>query len=75
MRDENFKKVNFDTGFIDRYPELLKPTSEELDLPLIAAGLAIDTMEESANTNKASKPDSNWKTHARQLGVSRNYTL
>ncbi|NIT12708.1 MAG: acetyl-CoA carboxylase biotin carboxylase subunit [Candidatus Dadabacteria bacterium] len=75
MRDENFKKVKFDTGFIERYPQLLKPTTEELDLPLIAAGLAVETMEQSDIANKASKPQSNWKAHARRLGVSRNYML
>ncbi|TDI95542.1 MAG: acetyl-CoA carboxylase biotin carboxylase subunit [Deltaproteobacteria bacterium] len=74
MKDENFKKVNFDTGFIEKYPQLLSPTSEELDLPLIAAGLAIETMD-AQNNNKSSKPNSKWKSHARKLGVSRNYML
>ncbi|NIP37799.1 MAG: acetyl-CoA carboxylase biotin carboxylase subunit [Candidatus Dadabacteria bacterium] len=75
MRDENFRKVNFDTGFIDKYPELLKPTTEELDLPLIAAALAVETMEQQEGAGTSSKPDSKWKSLARQMGVSRNYIL
>lgn len=74
MRDENFKKGKFDTGFIEKYPDLLSPASEELNLPLIAAALA----EESAiseNKNAKSKAVSNWKSHARRLSVSRNYLL
>ena len=75
MKDENFRKVKFDTGFIERYPELLKPTSEEIDLPLIAAGLSIETMDAENKSTSSKQPDSKWKTHARQLGVSRNYLL
>lgn len=75
MDDENFKSVKFDTGFIERYPELLKPAEPDIELPLIAAGLAVDTMEKSETESKSAKKDSNWKSHARLLGVSRNYML
>ncbi len=74
MKDNNFRKGKFDTGYIDRNQSLLSPNQKNIDIPLIAAAIAQETME-SDDKYKTQRKTSNWKSHARRLAVSRNYTL
>lgn len=70
MNNDEFRKGKIDTGFIERHPELLKPSAVEIEPALIAAALAMNSSEYAAQA--AQKPASNWKLFGRRLGVSRS---
>jgi acetyl-CoA carboxylase biotin carboxylase subunit len=70
----DFRKGEFDTGFIDRWlreREPQKPASQtERDLALIAAALA-DALETPAPPETVSPTASAWKTYGRTRGLRR----
>lgn len=70
MNNNEFRKGKIDTGFIERHPELLKPSVVEIEPALIAAALAMHSSE--CASQAAQKPASNWKLFGRRLGVSRS---
>jgi acetyl-CoA carboxylase, biotin carboxylase subunit len=70
MSDDEFRKGKIDTGFIERHPELLKPSSLETEPALIAAALSMYNSESVSQA--AQNPASNWKLSGRRLGVSRS---
>ncbi|HKQ32084.1 MAG TPA: acetyl-CoA carboxylase biotin carboxylase subunit [Thermodesulfobacteriota bacterium] len=70
MNNEEFRKGKIDTGFIERHPELLKPTVLDIEPALITAALSMSSAESAAQT--AQKPASNWKLFGRRSGVSRS---
>lgn len=74
MRDEEFKKADIDTGFIERHSELLTSNSAKTEPALIAAALAMNNSTPESR-DSVGKPTSNWKLLARRLGVSRNSLL
>ena len=74
MRDDEFKKADIDTGFIERHPELLTSNSAKPEPALIAAALAMNNSTPESRES-GGKPTSNWKLLARRLGVSRNSLL
>jgi len=69
MNNEDFRSGKLDTGFIDKHPELL--TAEEVDIEpaVIAAALAVDDVEETAETS-GKAPQSNWKVLGRKAALS-----
>ena len=74
LDDDNFKKGEFDTGFIDRWlreRDSRKPASEaERDLALIAAILA-DQSQVPASAETMTPTASAWKTSGRIRGLRR----
>lgn len=68
MRDEEFKKADIDTGFIERHPELLTSNSVKTEPALIAAALAMNNSTPESR-DSVGKPTSNWKLLARRLSV------
>jgi len=70
MQNEEFRKGDIDTAFIERHPELLKPPTMDIESALVAAALA---MRNSDNESEmiGLKPVSNWKLFSRKLGVTR----
>lgn len=73
MGNEEFRKGEIDTGFIERHQELLKPAEVDIEPVLIAAALA---MNNSAGPEQAEqRPVSNWKLYGRKLGVSGGQVL
>lgn len=75
MENEEFKNADFDTGFIERHPELLTPENDGIEPALIAAAICIDKFQQPDKADGLAKPTSNWKLMARRLGVSRNSIL
>jgi acetyl-CoA carboxylase biotin carboxylase subunit len=75
MENEEFKKADIDTGFIERHPELLTPLEDKIDSALIAAAISIEEFQQKDEGDGLAKPVSNWKLLARKLGVSRNSML
>jgi acetyl-CoA carboxylase, biotin carboxylase subunit len=74
MANNEFKKGAIDTGFIERNPDTLKPTSIDIEPALVAA--AIGMREASHDTEKTKyRPASNWKLFSRKLGITRNNML
>ncbi len=69
MSDEEFRQGKFDTGFIERHPELLKPGEVKTETVLIAAALAMYSSN-SKDEKASQKPASSWKLYGRRLGVS-----
>ena len=70
MNNDEFRKGKIDTGFIERHPELLKPSVIEIEPALIAAALSMNSSENAGQTPQ--KPASNWKLFGRRSGVSRS---
>jgi len=70
MNNEEFRKGKIDTGFIERHPELLKPSVLEIEPALITAALSMNSAESAVQT--AQKPVSNWKLFGRRSGVTRS---
>lgn len=75
MENDEFKKADIDTGFIERHPELLTPDDNERDTTLIAAAISIEEFQKPEVGDGAVKPVSNWKLLARKLAVSRGSML
>lgn len=71
MDNEEFIRGEFDTGFIERHPELLSPSLDKIKPALIAAAITMrnSTREVSA---PGQAPVSNWKLLSRKFAVSRN---
>lgn len=69
MDNEEFIRGKFDTGFIERHPELLKSNGDGINLALIAAALAARNSTKESETSKQAQV-SNWKLFARKLAVS-----
>ncbi len=74
MENEEFIRGEIDTGFIERHPELLPPSLEDIEPALIAAALAMRNSTKEVETSKQA-PASNWKLLSRKLAVSRNPLL
>lgn len=71
MDNDDFKKALIDTGFIERNPELLKPSSgNSMESALIAAALCVNSFQSSGKDS--AEPVSNWKLMSRKFAVSRN---
>jgi len=68
MNNEEFRQGKFDTGFIERHPELLIPGKVDIEPALIAAALAVEDGEETIESDKG--PQSNWKLLGRKAGLS-----
>jgi len=75
MQNDEFRKADIDTGFIERHPELLTPDTDNIESSLIAAAICIDNFQEKGQDTGAGKPTSNWKILSRRLGVSRNMMI
>jgi pyruvate carboxylase len=75
MQNDEFKKAEIDTGFIERHPELLTPMTDDIESSLIAAAICIDNFQEKGQDTGTGKPTSNWKIFSRRLGVSRNMMI
>ncbi len=73
MGDDEFRKGKIDTGFIERHPELLKPSAAGTEKALIAAALSMSSSERT--DTQSQKPASNWKLFGRRSGVSRSPSL
>ncbi len=77
MENEEFIKGEFDTGFIDRHPELLSPSvdTRNLESALIAAAVAMkdSTKKEEGKTEQG--PVSYWKLFSRKIAVMRNQLI
>lgn len=74
MGNEEFRKAEIDTGFIDRHPELLVPGEIDSEVLLAASAVAMegDPGEVSRGSPEAS---SGWKSFARKIAVSGNPLL
>ncbi len=70
MDNDEFRKGKIDTGFIERHPELLKPSAAGTEKALIAAALSMSSSERADTLSQ--KPASNWKLFGRRSGVSRS---
>jgi len=68
MNNEEFRQGKFDTGFIERHPELLTAGEVDIEPAIIAAALAIEDSEETIESDKG--PQSNWKLLGRKAGLS-----
>lgn len=73
MSNDEFRKGKIDTGFIERHPELLKPSTAGTEKALIAAALSMSGSERA--DTQSQKPASNWKLFGRRSGVSRGPSL
>ncbi|GBD38191.1 Biotin carboxylase [bacterium HR37] len=77
MENEEFIKGEFDTGFIDRHPELLSPSvdTQNLEPALVAAAVAMkdSTKKEEGKTEQG--PVSYWKLFGRKIAVMRNQLI
>lgn len=71
MANDEFRKGDIDTGFIERHPETLKPESLDIEPVLVAAAVAMREASHDMGKTKHG-PASNWKLFSRRLGVSRN---
>ncbi|MGH7884842.1 MAG: acetyl-CoA carboxylase biotin carboxylase subunit, partial [Thermodesulfobacteriota bacterium] len=70
MDDEEFKKADIDTGFIERHPELLNPENIDNKPALIAAAIIMNnTVAGDENVNEKSSA-SNWKLLARKMALT-----
>ena len=74
MGDEEFRKAEIDTGFIERHPELLVPGEADSEILLAASAVAMrgDSGEVSRGGPESS---SGWKSFARKIAVSGNPLL
>ncbi len=68
MNNEEFRQGKFDTGFIEKHPELLTAGEVDIEPAIIAAALAIEDSEETIESDKG--PQSNWKLLGRKAGLS-----
>ena len=68
MSNEDFRQGKLDTGFIERFPELLTPGDVDIEPALIAAALAVEDLEETVESDK--QPESNWKLLGRKASLS-----
>lgn len=68
MNNDVFREGKLDTGFIEKYPELLSAGEVDIEPALIAAALAVESAEESTETDKG--PQSNWKLLGRKAALS-----
>ncbi|HEX3036060.1 MAG TPA: acetyl-CoA carboxylase biotin carboxylase subunit [Thermodesulfobacteriota bacterium] len=74
MENEEFIQGEIDTGFIERHPELLSPSLNNIEPALIAAALTVrNSTKEIAASGQT--PVSNWKLFSRKLALSRNSVL
>ncbi len=74
MRNPEFRKAQIDTGFIERYPELLVPGESDPEVILMAAAVAMDGGASQIVQGKTAA-SSGWKLFARRAGVSGNPLL
>lgn len=74
MANDEFKKGAIDTGFIERNPDTLKPTSIDIEPALLGAAIAIRDASHDLEKAKYMRA-SNWKLFSRKLGVTRNNML
>lgn len=74
MENEEFRKAEIDTGFIERHPELLVAGEADSELLLAASAVAMggDSGEASGGAPESS---SGWKQFARKIAVSGNPLL
>jgi Acetyl/propionyl-CoA carboxylase, alpha subunit len=74
MENEEFMRGEFDTGFIERHPQLLSPSLDDVEPALIAAALKMRNSTREVATSGQTLA-SNWKLFARKSAVSRNSLL
>lgn len=68
MNNDVFREGKLDTGFIEKYPELLSAGEVDIEPAVIAAALAVEDAEEVIDSDKG--PQSNWKVLGRKAALS-----
>ncbi|MGQ0793896.1 MAG: acetyl-CoA carboxylase biotin carboxylase subunit [Deltaproteobacteria bacterium] len=74
MENDEFIRGDFDTGFIERHPELLKSGGDSLTRALVAAAIALGSSAKEVDSSKQTRP-LNWKLISRKLALSRNSSI
>ncbi len=69
MDDEEFKKAEIDTGFIERHPELLNPQDIDNEPALIAAAMIMNNTISGDESVNGKATGSNWKLAARKMAL------
>ncbi len=77
MQNEEFKKAQIDTGFIDRHAELLSAGETDPSIVLTAAAVAMSagTNNHQTGASGSGSDASGWKLFSRRIGVSGNAVL
>lgn len=75
MKEEEFRKARIDTNYIERHPELLKPSIDNIEPVLIAAGIAMEEADSKNGKSEKSQLTSGWKMLSRRMGISGNSIL
>jgi acetyl-CoA carboxylase biotin carboxylase subunit len=73
LNDKKFRKGDFDTSFLETWPQRVKtPTAlPEFERDLAAIAAALQDAEETPATELTSAPSSSWKREARLRGMRR----
>ncbi len=77
LEEEEFRRCNIDTGYIDRHPELLEHRYSEEDITraLQSAAVALSKATAQIDTSTLQTTSAKWKSFGRRMAVSRNLLL